>query len=834
MIATQAGVMVVLMIAVALLLGSVLRHLTSHSRVPYSVMLLLVGLLVGWLDRSLLLSDSLPAFHQVLQSVTHLDPHLILFLFLPTLIFESAYSLEPHLLRRALPQVALLALPGMLISALLTAVLVRWLLPWDWSWPLAFLFGALISATDPVAVVALLRDVSSRKRLETLLEGESLFNDGTAIVLFSVCFSILLSVDEASISLGAIAFELLWTVALGGLAGWLCGKLLIIAVGRIYNDPLVETTLSIACAYLVYFVTDVVLDASGVVAVVVFGLVLAGKGRARFSPEALEFLHAFWSLLAYMANTLIFLVVGLLIADRVELFDPTSWGLLLALYLGLLLIRACTVVVLMPLLQRLGFGLGRNKALVLIWGGLRGAVALALALMLAQHPGVDSRWGEQVLFLTAGIVVLTIVINGSSMGWLFARLGLDRLPPGKQAMIDRAEQTIQRQMVARLPEFKKRSLTQLSDWQEIERNALAPIVVAVPEVQGSKPAQHAAAERETEYRRRLLEHERSSYWSQYTEGFLGREATSRLIDAVDQALDGAPRIHPRPQLQRYWNGSLPLAWLHRVPLLERLASRIAYKHLILGYDMARGFVQAQNAALAQVDALTVDIPSARRARAELVRNKHETYAMLLQLKNSFPEWARQAELHSAQRTLLIQKRTLVEALQRQALLDPAEAERMQGQISHRLQQRHFSEVETVLLPDPLQLIRDAAWAAELSPESLSQLLSIAEQRIYQPQDMIVEHEEQHRALIIVVRGVVERVDRDTETGQTRVLDVLGPGCYAGFSALFVDHHSTGLRAASPVDLLWIPARTLHRMMTTEPALKQALLQMVQKLQFQAL
>ncbi|MFT5719849.1 MAG: NhaP-type Na+/H+ or K+/H+ antiporter/CRP-like cAMP-binding protein [Motiliproteus sp.] len=834
MIATQTGVMVVLMIAVALLLGSVLRRLTSNSRVPYSVTLLLVGLMIGWLDRSLLLSASLPEFHLVLQSVTQLDPHLILFLFLPTLIFESAYSLEPHLLRRALPQIALLALPGMLISALLTAVLVRWLLPWGWSWPLAFLFGALISATDPVAVVALLRDVSSRKRLETLLEGESLFNDGTAIVLFSVCFSILLSVDEASIGLGTIAFELLWTVALGGLAGWLCGKLVISAVGRIYNDPLVETTLSIACAYLVYFVTDSVLQASGVVAVVVFGLVLAGKGRARFSTEALEFLHAFWSLLAYMANTLIFLVVGLLIADRIELFDRTSWELLLALYLGLLLIRACTVVLLMPLLRRLGFGLGRAKALVLIWGGLRGAVALALALMLAQHPGVDSRWSEQVLFLTAGIVTLTILINGSSMGWLFARLGLDRLPPGKQAMIDRAEQTIQRQMVACLPEFKKRSLTQLSDWQEIERNALAPIVARVPEAEGSQPARHAAAEREVEYRRRLLEHERSSYWLQYREGFLAREATSRLIDAVDQALDGEPRIYPRPQLQRYWNGSLPLAWLHRVPFLERLASRIAYRHLILGYDMARGFVQAQNAALAQVDALTVDVPSACRARAELVRNKHETYAMLLQLKNSFPEWARQAELHSAQRTLLIQKRAMVEALQQQALLDPAEAERMLGQISLSLQQRHFSEVETVLLPDPLQLIRDSVWAAELSPESLSQLLNVAQQRIYQPQDMIVEHEEQHRALILVVRGVVERVDLDNETGEARVLDVLGPGCYAGFSALFVDHHHTGLRAAGPVDLLWIPAKTLHRIMVAEPALKQALLQMGKKPQFQAL
>ena len=824
----------VLLIAVALLLGSVLRNLTRNSKIPYSAALLLAGLLVGILDRSLLLNDSLPQLQQVLRSLTQLDPHLILFLFLPTLIFESAYSLEPHLLKRALPQIALLALPGMLISAILTAVLVRWLFPWDWSWPLAFLFGALISATDPVAVVALLRDVSSRKRLETLLEGESLFNDGTAIVLFSLFFSILLSVDEASISLGSIAVDLVWTVALGGLAGWLFGKAVIIAVGRIYNDPLVETTLSIACAYLVYFVAEEMLHASGVVAVVVFGLMLAGKGRTGFSPEALGFLHHFWSILAHMANTLIFLVVGLLIVNRIELLDLNSWGLLLLLYLGLLLIRGFTILLLMPLLKRLGFGLGRDKALVLIWGGLRGAVALALALMLAQQPEVPSAWGEQVLFMAAGIVALTILVNGSSMGWLFSRLGLDRLPPGKQAMIDRAEEMIQQQMVARLPELKKRSLTQLSDWQAIERNALAPVTPAVALCAKSEQFRRAASDLDVEFRRRLLEHERCSYWLQYREGFLGREATSRLIDAVDQALDGVPKIHPRPQLQRFWNGSVPVGWMRRLPLLHRLANRIAYKHLILGYDMARGFVQAQNAALAHVDKLTADRHSIRKARAELVRNKHETYAMLQQLKQAFPELAVQAELHSAQRTLLIQKRALVEELQLQALLDPAEAERMMEQINRRLQARHFTPIEAAPLPDPLQLIRDAQWAAQLSPDALALLISYAEQRIYQPRDMIVEHEEQHRALIILVRGVVERVDLDDETGKAVVLDVLGPGCYAGFSSLFESHHHTGLRAAGPVDLLWIPAAVLQRVMDTQPALKQALLKMVQQQLFESL
>jgi NhaP-type Na+/H+ or K+/H+ antiporter/CRP-like cAMP-binding protein len=698
---------------------------------------------------------------------------------------------------------------------------------------LAFLFGALISATDPVAVVALLRDVSSRKRLETLLEGESLFNDGTAIVLFTLCFSILLSTEAVALNWLGIGFELLWTVLLGALVGWCGGRTVMRLVGRIYNDPLIETTLSIASAYLVYYIAEQLLHASGVVAVVVFGLLLAGKERARFSPEALDFLHHFWSMLAHVANTLIFLIVGLVIADRIELTDQQSWWLLAELYLGLLLIRAATIGLLLPLLKRLGLGLSWDKALVLSWGALRGAVALALALalMVDHHPQVSDSTGGQVLFLTAGIVVLTILINGSTMAWLFTWLGLDRLPPAKQAMIDRAEQLIHQQMKARLPEFKQRSLTQLADWQAIEASALGAVVA---EQSGEALSPQSNAALATELRRRLLEQERCSYWQQYRDGFLGRRAVSRLIEAVDQALDGEPVIHPRPQLQRYWHASKPVEWMHRWPLLQGYANRAAYRHLILGYDMARGFVQAQNAALAHIDEVQLQKRAARKARAELIQNKRDTYAMLQQLRENFPELAATAERYSAQRTLLVQKKAMIKQLREQALLDPAEFERMNDRINQQLQARHHSNVAEAALPDSAELIRTSPWAAGLPDAVVAELIEASEQRIYQPQELIIAHEEQHQALIIVVRGVVERLNISAIDAHEEVMDLLGPGCYAGFSSLFEAEHHVALRASTPVNLLWIPADVLKRIMARQPQLKQALLKMVRQQLFNAL
>ncbi len=152
---SESGILLLLFIALALVVGSFTRQLLKKSTIPYTVALLLLGLLFGFLNRAQWLEFT-PVFKNTLNLVAEVDPHLILFVFLPTLIFESAFSLEVHLFRRIFTQIAILAVPGLLIATLATAALVKGTFPWEWSWPLALMFGALISATDPVAVVALL------------------------------------------------------------------------------------------------------------------------------------------------------------------------------------------------------------------------------------------------------------------------------------------------------------------------------------------------------------------------------------------------------------------------------------------------------------------------------------------------------------------------------------------------------------------------------------------------------------------------------------------------------------------------------------------------------
>lgn len=224
----------------------------KKAKLPYSVALLVIGLVLGGLGRSGFFHNFMPILSDSLHLISDVDPHLFLFVFLPTLIFESAYSLEVHLFKRIFSQIATLAVPGLIVSTVVTAMLVKYLFPWDWSWELCLMFGALISATDPVAVVALLKEVSSKKRLETLIEGESFLNDGTAIILFTLFYSMVIAVSDSSVNFLGVMGEFSFVVIIGFVIGVILGYLAIIFISKVFNNPLVEISLSVGVAYLVF------------------------------------------------------------------------------------------------------------------------------------------------------------------------------------------------------------------------------------------------------------------------------------------------------------------------------------------------------------------------------------------------------------------------------------------------------------------------------------------------------------------------------------------------------------------------------------------------------
>ncbi len=808
----ETGLLVLMFVILALVIGAAVRHLLKGTQVPYTVALLIIGLILGFIHRTDFFVTQLPMLANTLDLISDISPHLILFVFLPTLIFESAFAMEVHLFRRMFAQIAILAVPGLLIATLLSAGLAKWMFPWEWSWALCLMFGALISATDPVAVVALLKEVSSRKRLETLIEGESLLNDGTAIVFFTLFYGWVVATAETSVNPLAVAGQFTWVVSLGLIIGIVIGGLCILWIGRVFNDPMIEISLSIAAAYLVFFLAESI-HVSGVVAVVALALLFAGIGRTRISPEVAGFLHHFWEMMAHMANTLIFLLVGVLVATRVPLNDMDAWRALGILYIGILIIRAFSVTLFMPVLKRIGIGINFEKAAVLVWGGLRGAVSLALALTVAADDLIPKDVSDRILFLCAGIVVLTILINGSTMGMLLKWLGLSSLPPAKQATVEKAEGKVSEALNQILPDMMKNEFLKGANWENVKSSAKIKALTESLETKNISDNDLSTA-----FQRRLLETERQHYWTQFEQGTLGKSATSRLVEAVEHALDGDPKIGPRTILKKHWKTPPIIESLRGVPIINHYISRMCFDRLALGYDVARGFIQAQDALESHIDTLAPNKRDAQSVRNQVEENKRETIKNINDLRTAFPEMVHALETQAATRLLLNRERAVIQAQLKQAVLDKPEAERMISDVEKRMKDLQKASIISNTV-SANQLIQQMPWTKTLSDRTRQKLSKIMEHGLYNPADVIADQGKPLFALGIIASGTVCSTEAKDGLKETRIL---GPGETLGALSLLSGYSPSQFKADAIVDIIWLRGDRLKPIMAQDPDLATAL------------
>ena len=369
-----------------LLIASLVAIAVQRFRIPYSVALVVVGLLI------------------TLQSPLQIEltPELILALFVPPLVFEAAFHLNFRDLQRSLPAILLLAVPGVIITTLIVGGILKFGI--QLTFPVALVFGALIAATDPVAVVALFRTLGVPKRLAVLIEGESLFNDGTAIVLFNLMLVVAITGHFTPLeSLGNFL-----RVSIGGLAvGLVLGWLVSLLIARV-DDFLIETTLTTVLAFGSYLIAEQ-LHFSGVLAVVAAGLVNGNLGSQGMSPTTRIVLFNFWEYFAFLANSLVFLLIGLQvnIPDLIAHWQPVLWAIL-----AVLIARVVVVYGLSWISRRAIEPIPLNWQHVLNWGGLRGAICLALALSLPASLGSDRDLLQVMAF---GVVLFTLLLQSTTM-----------------------------------------------------------------------------------------------------------------------------------------------------------------------------------------------------------------------------------------------------------------------------------------------------------------------------------------------------------------------------------------------------------------------------------
>lgn len=501
-----------------LLIVSLVALVVRRLRIPYTVALVVVGLLI--------------TFQKPLE--ISLTPELILSLFIPPLVFEAAFHLEFKSLRENWLPIVGLAIPGVLLTTFVVGAIVSWGVGISLSSGLVF--GALIAATDPVAVVSLFKALGAPKRLTTLVESESLFNDGTAIVLFKLILAVALSTVVGSNGDGHGSFDILsatvdfFRVSAGGLLigiglGWIIAQI----IARV-DDYLIETMLTTVLAFGAYLVAER-FHVSGVLAVVAAGIVTGNIGLKGMSPTTRIVLFNFWEFLAFVANSLVFLLIGLDVNLREIGANLLPITIALA---AVLLSRALVVYGLMALANLSSNKVSLAYRHVLFWGGLRGAISLALALSLPL--ALADR--EILRVMTFGVVLFTLLAQGTTMQFLLRRLGIGIAPPLELEYERRHGRLIAAQAAfRRIKEMYLGNLFSLTIWKQIEPELQKQVEIAL-NAQNELLEKHPELQLEEreDAHREGLNAQRAALAKMLSSGLISDAVYEELVTEVDESI----------------------------------------------------------------------------------------------------------------------------------------------------------------------------------------------------------------------------------------------------------------------------------------------------------
>ncbi|GAX29583.1 hypothetical protein FisN_24Lh041 [Fistulifera solaris] len=424
---------------------------------PYTAVMFILGTIMG--IGAELIDNTKDHINESIRLWIPIDSEVLLLVFLPGLIFKDSFGLNVHLFRMATTQCLIFAFPLVLAGTALTALIAKYIFPYDWSLDLCFTFGSILAATDPVAVAALMEQVGAPPRLKIHISGEALLNDGAAIVFFSIFskrFYYLLNVEGLGEDVGwATGIALFFQKSLGGVAIGLFFGLGLLLFLRLLNrrfnreENVVEVMGTAAIAYTGYYVSDFVWATSGVISTMTTGLVVKFLGRAFIND--LKLLDDFWTLMEHILNTVLFtlggVVWGAVIArgERDGVFTAKDWGYMLLLYVLLHLMRVLQFLAVYPVTKRIGLSTNMAETAFQVFGGLRGAVGIALALALDNRvnaAGADPIFAEQTTTLFAmvgGVAFLTLVINGVLAAPLIRYLGLTQSTEAREKIINAYE-----------------------------------------------------------------------------------------------------------------------------------------------------------------------------------------------------------------------------------------------------------------------------------------------------------------------------------------------------------------------------------------------------------
>ena len=621
------------------------------DKLPLTVLLVFVGIAISHFGHDT------PGLS--LLSQFQLTPELVLFVFIPTLIFESAFNLNARQLSNNLWPILTLAIPGLLISTCIIGFIFSVFTEFDLM--VGLLLGAILSATDPVAVIAIFKQLGVPERLTILVEGESLFNDATSLVLATILIGLLTAGEFSSDVLVSGTGEFLLVFAGGVIVGWVLALITGNMLGRIESDPGIEITLTTILAYFSFIIAEHVFHVSGIMAVVAAGMTIGSWGKSKISPSTSAFMEHFWEYLAFVANALIFLMVGLQI-DLVVLWE--SVDLIALVVVAMLISRAIVIYSVVPLIGRMPGAepIGMPFQSVMYWGGLRGAIALAIVLALPPFYYKDT-----LISLVMGAVLFTLVVQGLSIEKLVKFLGLDALSISDSLAKLEGDKNARVEGLKRLNSLVSGGLfsQRIADnLREKSEQSLSELGAEIETLNSNMTKEEMA----TILAMRCLAREKARFYELFSHGLINESAYRELEHTIAVQFDEVRHrgLMPTVKAEKSIGKTVfeAVTNMFEVAGARALAERLSTSSIIRDYDVAWGRYRAANSVLNGLDAIasegnidTVTTGNMREVYEEILR---AAKAQIDEVAEQYPEFVETIQEQLGQRLLLVAEHASVE------------------------------------------------------------------------------------------------------------------------------------------------------------------------------
>ncbi|MEI4234228.1 cation:proton antiporter [Roseovarius sp. D22-M7] len=811
-------VLITTFIAALFLVIGIAEPLAARLRLPYSVILATLGILIGagaiFFQRTEL-TDALNPVAEAILGIP-IRSNVFLYVFLPTLLFQATLGMN---LRRMLDDwVPILVLA--VVAVVVATLSVGYALAWASTLPLAacLLIGAIVSTTDPSAVVSIFRSISAPRRLARIIEGESLLNDAAAIALFGLFMGfVMLGVPDPSLGDALARFPLL--IGGGMFTGWLAARVAVWIMALFRGHELAIISISVALPYLAYIGAEQSIGASGVIAVVAAGLTLNLTGPGRLPPQAWTNLREVWGLLAHWSGALIFILAALLIPRLLEQVRIEDFVLIGVVILAAIAARVVILFAVLPMLTmiRISPAIERPYRVAILWGGLRGAVTLALALAVTESFRVPDDIQRVVGILATGFTLFTLLVQGTTLRTIIGWLGLDRL--------SRIDQALSRQVVAVALQTVREDVARTTENYDLDRDIVRSeakrfgdrLDVAVKQAEDS--ADIVNRDRVTLGLIALAGHERDTILVRVRERTISARMTEQVLSDADRLIEGA-RSQGRSGYQRAARRSVAYGRAFR-------AAVVLHRRLGLSAPLARMTADRFEILLSQrlilrdlgtfIDGRIRRIHGRRVAELlhELLSRRIEAVETALEgLRLQYPGYAEKLQRRFIRRTALRLEEREYTAMREDGLIGAE----VYTALMEDLAARRAAAEERPRLDIALQrteLVRQFPLFADLDDAAIKRLGRALETRYVNAGDIIIRKDSAAKSVFFISSGAVE-VETASQTWR------FGRGEMFGEMAILMNRtRPAEVRAIAPSTLLVLDEARFRRLLARSTALQKA-------------